>query len=132
MTDLTPIVHRDRRLLAAIATEEQARLVDWLHARAQAERDHVKRHTLIGQRDDANLAWGEIIWWLTDQVVPEGLTAALHVAERAATKAKQRWDREDGGSAANPRAAHFLGLIVIDRMLHETFAPRTFAQEQAA
>lgn len=112
-----------RRELVAIATAEQARVVDWLHARVKTERDHVQRHILIGRRDDINLAWGEIIWWLTDDVAPDGLAAALQIAERAARKAREQWDKANGCLAGHPQAAHWQGLILIDRMLQARFRP---------
>lgn len=132
MTDaatLARLFARHRPTLVAVAREEQLRQVRaWERAMAAEPK---KRGALQRKRDDADHAWAEIGLWLLDGgETPSELAQALRRAHNAAEAGWQKWREEDGGLTANPMAAHYLGLRMIDQLLHERFAEPS--EERAA
>ena len=114
---------RDRKLLRQIACDEQARHVDFLHAKVRAATSRAERGRYITLRDDINLAWGEIMLWLDEDVTPELLDIALQTARNAAAMTAKVWNGEAGGTNDHPKAVSFFGLYMIDHMLQQRFAP---------
>lgn len=122
MADLALIWHEQPRALHPIAIAEQRRQVEALELRRRREIDADRRARITARREEADRGWASIAAWLADPFDrPADPSAIVTLALGAAEAARTAWAKEADQSPDNPRAAHYLGLLVIHRMLAARF-----------
>jgi hypothetical protein len=117
---MTIMLRHDRATLAKIAADEQRRQVDERRAQLRAATDPAERARIETRIKAASLAWGHIALWLEDPVqLPATIDQpAIHAFARNAARAvRAKWATEADQSSNHPNAAHWSGLLDIERLI---------------